>query len=570
MTALKNKPTNRDVIQQAYRDALFCKRVLIVLDDVQNAEQVAPLVPPAGCALIFTSQREFMVGNCSPHLIGRMSDEEAAELLRSLYPPLGAEDANALIGLCGGLPLALRIIGCHLKMLANRRGGVADVASYIKRLSDGRLDALNQGAPRAGLLKTLSKSLGLSEEHLTPPQKRAWWRLSVFGGSFDESAGRAVAEADDDLFETLESLSLLEYIGDRYRLHDIVRDFAQPRLKGDAALCHAAHLNHAAHFLAVLKESNRLIEEGGESTTAGLRLFDAEWQNIEAGQKWVCQNAETGDAVARLSIDYPSVGGHALNLRVHKGELIQWQQNALRGFERLESKDENDAKNEALLLHNLGLEHSKLGDMAEAIVYYQRSLTAIKRLENFYFEAVCRGNYGWACHKSERQQAALEHYRLGLEAVEQIPDAKKQLSARIGLLTNQGIAHKDAGEFDLALDCYEAMLQEARQIADLRMEGNVLGNIGIVYDLKEEHRLATEYFDKQYALAEAMKDKRGQASALFNKALATHALKDTAAAIRLAETALVLYQLIDDPMTADVEQELTQWRDELNAVDRRP
>jgi tetratricopeptide (TPR) repeat protein len=557
----------RAEIAQIYRDTLSSKRVLIVLDGVQKAEQVISLLPPsATCGLLFTSRQGFMFGDHLPYIVGRMDDKnakEATKLLRRLSVPASLSDAEAkkLIELCAGLPLAIRIVGCHLGLQANERGGFADVASYIEKLEAGRLAALDQGAADAGE-ETVSASLKLSEAGLTAEQKKAWWRLAVFEGSFDRVAGGAVTEIEDSLLEALDTLvrrSLLECLGDRYRLHDVVRDFAQERLRKNGAQSHTAHLNHSAHYLDVLKESNRLFKEGGDFTEAALRLFDAEWPNIEAGQKWAQNNASKDNRAAQLCIDYPSAA-HILKLRLHPRTLMGWQVVALEGFQRLASKDVADNEKEALLRHNLGLAHSDLGEWPHAITYFQSSLVLMQELENSFYEAVCRGNYGWVFHKSNRKEEALAQYKQALQAANKIEDARQQSEAKITILTNWGIAHKNAGEFDLALACYEDIMTEAKQLKNRRLEAELWGNVGVVCDLKGEHQRAITYFRKQHTMAKKLGYKRGQASALFNQALATYAVKDTAAAIRLAEAARDLFQLLDDPMTAEVEEQLKEWR----------
>ncbi len=45
-----------------------------------------------------------------------------------------------------------------------------------------------------------------------------------------------------------------------------------------------ASLRHARYYEAVLRTADRLYLRGGKDARQGLRLFDAEWLNIHAGQ----------------------------------------------------------------------------------------------------------------------------------------------------------------------------------------------------------------------------------------------------------------------------------------------
>jgi len=113
-------------------------------------------------------------------------------------------DATALVRLCAGLPLALRIAGAHLAMDAGDAGagGAAAVASYIAALEAGRLGHLDAEASEVATdLATISATLRLSEDRLTGEERVAWRSLSVFTTSFDARAAAAVAGAGDAFVE---------------------------------------------------------------------------------------------------------------------------------------------------------------------------------------------------------------------------------------------------------------------------------------------------------------------------------------------------------------------------------
>ncbi|MEU3410215.1 BTAD domain-containing putative transcriptional regulator [Streptomyces sp. NPDC006658] len=126
-----------------YRTRLSGRRVLVVLDDAWDADQIRPLIPgDAGCAVLVTSR------NALPDLTARegvqrvavdgLDDEETLALLGRLLGPERVDReplaAMALGKYCGGLPLVLRILSTRL---AQHPG--LGIARYYAELQAGGL-----------------------------------------------------------------------------------------------------------------------------------------------------------------------------------------------------------------------------------------------------------------------------------------------------------------------------------------------------------------------------------------------------------------------------------------------
>jgi transcriptional regulator with XRE-family HTH domain len=105
-----------------YRSLLAGKRVLILLDNARDAEQVAPLLPGSpGCVTVVTSRSQLTdlvaAGGAMPVGLDLPSDEEAWQLLarRVGAHRVTAEPAAVaqIVARCGRLPLALAIAAAH-------------------------------------------------------------------------------------------------------------------------------------------------------------------------------------------------------------------------------------------------------------------------------------------------------------------------------------------------------------------------------------------------------------------------------------------------------------------------
>ncbi|MFF4196087.1 BTAD domain-containing putative transcriptional regulator [Nonomuraea sp. NPDC001831] len=250
-----------------YRSLLSDRRILVLLDNARDADQVSPLLPGSpGCATIVTSRAK-LADLPAARLIDLdvMEPDEALSLFASVAGPerVAAEHGAAMdvVAACGFLPLAVRIVAARL---AARPSWT--VASLVPRLADEqrRLDELRVG----NLAVEATFALGYGQ--LEPAQARAFRLLSLPKGP-DISIGAAAAvlamnvyEAEE-LLESLVDMSLLEATAPgRYRFHDLLRLFARRVLdKTERPQDKTLALRRLLGFyLASSRSAHRLAYEG--------------------------------------------------------------------------------------------------------------------------------------------------------------------------------------------------------------------------------------------------------------------------------------------------------------------
>jgi DNA-binding SARP family transcriptional activator/tetratricopeptide (TPR) repeat protein len=219
-----------------YRSRIADRRILIVADDAASAEQVRPLIPgTAGCALLVTSR------SCLESLAGArllpldvLSASDAAGLLTAMVGAdrvrASSEAVASLIQACGSLPLALRIAGA--KLAARPSWPLVVLARRISGAQD-RLAELES----ADL--SVRASIASSYQSLPERSRRAFALLSLLGpADFAEwVVGALLGEPDAaGVVNSLTDQSMLTALGPdatgepRYRLHDLLRDFAAEQL----------------------------------------------------------------------------------------------------------------------------------------------------------------------------------------------------------------------------------------------------------------------------------------------------------------------------------------------------
>jgi DNA-binding SARP family transcriptional activator len=219
-----------------YRSRLAGRRALIIADDAATAAQVRPLIPgTAGCALLVTS-RARLEGLDAAHLmpLDVMTPDDAVGLLARIVGShrVAAEPraAGELVQACGMLPLAVRIAATKLAARPSW-----PLAAMVRRITgrNGRLRELETGD------LSVRASIATSYKSLPDHSRRAFSLLARLGpADFAEWViGALLGEPDvADLIDELVGQSLLTPLGadstgePRYRLHDLLREYAAERL----------------------------------------------------------------------------------------------------------------------------------------------------------------------------------------------------------------------------------------------------------------------------------------------------------------------------------------------------
>ncbi len=515
-------PEGGDELAGLYRSTLHGQRALLLIDNAASRQQVEPLIPPASCALLVTSRFHFTLPGIFTKDLDELPQEDAEALLRRIAPRIG-EAAAEIAALCGRLPLALRLAG---SVLAEKEW--LTPAEYARRLTSQK--------ERLGLIEA---SLATSYDLLNDEQRARWRQLAVFPGTFDAVGAAAVWEREvepaRDALGELMNASLVEYEGERYRLHDLARVFADSRLSD--AEREAAGLRHADHYGRVLGAADDLYLKGGASLLTGLALFDAEWGNVKAGQAWAASRSTADSEAARLCNYYPDAGAYCLVLRLHPRERIAWLDSALAAARRTHKRMEEGSH-----LGNLGAVYSVLGEPRRAIEHYERQLTIVSEIGDRQGESNALGSLGNAYVDLGEPRRAIEHYERQLAIVRKIDDRRGEGKA----LGNLGTAYLALGEWRRAIEHFEQRLAIAREIGDRHGEGNVMGNLGIAYQNLGEPQRAIEHYEQHLAIACEIGDRRGEGYALGNLGIAYKRLAEPQRAIEYYDRQLAIARDIGD------------------------
>lgn len=272
-------PGPRVPVDFAERSALFRsltmdRRLVVLLDDAATAAQVRPLLPGGGNVVVVTSRWRLSgltVDGSHPLHLEPMPTEAAVELLADTLADgrvaAQMDEARALVDLCAGLPLAVRVAGARLAARPLRR-----ITTMVQALSEER-DRL-EGLAIEGDHNVLA-ALDLSYQGLPADAARLYRLLGLHPGP-EFGAGVAAALLAEPggserrartrtarLLDVLHDANLLVDAGDeRYRFHDLVRLHAYAKAEEDETRQQraAAQRRLADHYLATATRAEETVD----------------------------------------------------------------------------------------------------------------------------------------------------------------------------------------------------------------------------------------------------------------------------------------------------------------------
>lgn len=275
-----------------FRNLLNGRRVLIVADNVETAEDVADLMPPTlGSLLIATTQSRFDLPGAAKVSLDVLAEPEGTALTQLIAPRAG-KVATLLARMCSHHPLAIRIACGTL----NARPDISPEDFIL------RLEGVSE---RAKLVRT---ALDLSLANASEQIGRFLAAISVFPVDFDMAGIAEVWDGptgqSDNLIATVIGRHMIEWDErrKRYSLHDLVRAYVTEAT--DQQLRSFFATRHAHYYADQCLRIEELYRKGGESSFSALHLFDAESTNIAGGFFFSAANTATDESAARVCTSF--------------------------------------------------------------------------------------------------------------------------------------------------------------------------------------------------------------------------------------------------------------------------
>ncbi|WP_084468911.1 AfsR/SARP family transcriptional regulator [Nocardiopsis trehalosi] len=504
-----------------YRARLAGRRMLLVLDDAADADQVRPLLPPAeGSAVLVTSRRRLadLLG-ARPVELGMLDVRAGRALLVSACRPAGVAldpaTAERISAACGGLPLALRLAAGRL---TGRRAWPPQVLA--ERLADE--------SRRLGVLGVPPGS-AVDADALPGPAAAAFRALGVLGPApamptwvIGALTGRPDAE---DVVDALVDAHVIDPVGvdavgqPRFALHDLVRLCAREAARGGAAERRRTAERVSGGWLALTDLAAAALPvspfvprvdgaarwpvdpRARERAAAHPRAwFDAERRALVAA---VDQAAGAGlaDHAWELAVSLVPY----FDMRAHYDDWDRTHRAALAAV-----RAAGQRRGEAALLRGLGQVRAYEGDHEQATVLFARSRRLFADAGDERGATIATTGLATVARMRGRYDEALELARRALAGSAAAGDAHGEALARAAV----GRIHRARGDRDAALHWLTGALEVSRAAGDAHREAHVLYEIGLLRAAEGDRAAALTRFRAALGIFRRIGDTEGVADAI--------------------------------------------------------
>ncbi|WP_432974272.1 BTAD domain-containing putative transcriptional regulator [Dactylosporangium sp. CA-233914] len=553
-----------------YRSFVAGRRMLLVLDNARDADQVRPLLPGSpGCMVIVTSRNHLTglaaVEGAVPLVLDAIPAPDARQLLvnrlgsaRTAAEPRAVDE---IIARCAGLPLALAIAAARasthptfrLSALASElqdtRGSLdafsgEDAASDLRRVFSSSYRTLSDAAAR------LFRLLG---QHPGP---------DIAAAAAASLAGVPAGEAQSLLSEVARAHLITEHLPGRYTFHDLLRSYAaelvhrvEPERERRAAIGRTLeHYVHAAHAaaMALYPQSDPIALDPPDVAVTPEEHLDADralaWFAAERAVlvAAVEQASATGFDVHACRL--ATVAARFLDPRGHSRDVLAIHQIALRAARRL-----GDRPALADAHRGLARSYTRQGRHDDAHSHLRHALELYTSLGDRVGQAHTRRGLARSLARQGGYWAAIRHTDRAIALYR----AADHRAGEADALNALGWYHAQLGHFCRAIAYCERALVLHEAVGDRSGMANTLDSLGYAHVHLRDHEQGTRYLRRALRLHRHTGDRYHEADTLAHLGDAQGAAGDAAAADRSWRESLAIFRELGHPDADSVQRRIT-------------
>jgi DNA-binding SARP family transcriptional activator/tetratricopeptide (TPR) repeat protein len=548
-------PSTLDGQTALYRSLLADRRVLVLLDNARDADQVRPLLPGSpGCLVVVTSRHRLTslvaTDGAHPLALDLLSEDEARQLLvRRLGPHrvAGADDAiPKIIAACARLPLALSIVAA--RAATSPHMPLAGLVDELDEENCCLLDAFDGGDRTTNVRNVFSWSY----RQLSAPAAQLFRLLGLHPGpdastsAIASLVGAPPSRVRPILAELTRAHLIIERVPGRFTLHDLLRAYARELVHGqdpDDTRRQALH-RLLDHYLHTSHRADRLLRPDRDDSIS-----------LDRVQPLVTVHSPTDhrDALAWFTAEHSVLlatvaqaadrefDNHSWQLawtltlyfdrRGHWHDAASAQQTALRSAERLE-----DPYAQAVSHGCLAYAYIRLSRHDEAHTHLVRALWLYEQLDDNAGQAHVHRTMTWVLDRQGHYREALPHARRAFELF----GAAGHEAGQARTLNAMGWFHTQLGEYEDGLRYCHRAFELQRAIGDRFGQADTLDSIGRAHHDLGQYQEAAFHYRQALILYREFGDRFNEADTLVSLGDTHIAVGDTRAAVASWRDALVI------------------------------
>jgi tetratricopeptide (TPR) repeat protein len=503
-----------------WRNKLSYKKVIIVFDNVKFKTQIDALIPSSRNTLVLITSRNRLTDLFdAQHLqINVLKESSSIDLLKEIsknhddkYLSLFASIAKKY----GNLPLALQIIASRIRGRSMK---------YIKRLLeiDRPLSSLKTSESNA-----VYESFNISYLLLDDEQKSIIQIASITpGASFTSASCAALLKIEThNAFEALEALydqRLIEEIGeDRYRLHDLIRDFSREKY----AEFHSEQEKNTAlkrlidFYSACILHCNKTLypDQFGMDVN---KTVNGEIENLPLGREdvfvWLKDEIENILACLQIAanenwseeyLQLSHVLSHYIRRCLSSWRVIEIQQAAYDFSVKM-----GDETQIAMSLTELALAQHQAGEFSTAIKTFNDAELRWRALGQDAGLAYALANHGFTLERLGEYPAALIILKEALSINKKI----ENMYGAAFTLNSKGAVYWRMEEYKTAKTIFEEAIKIRRELEDYLGLGSTINNLAFTYLKMGNVKKARIGFEESLLISQSYSDYYGQAVTINN------------------------------------------------------
>ncbi|MEO3874154.1 tetratricopeptide repeat protein [Nonomuraea sp. B12E4] len=475
-----------------YRSILAGQRVLVVLDNAAEPDQIRSLIPPEAGSRMLVTSRDRLSGLVALESAGSVTldvldQDEAIDLLAETIGKdrvrSEPQTAARLAELCARLPLALRVAGAKVAGSPHKT-----LAQYVAELGDH--DLLSHLEVEGDRRTAVRGAVGRSHEALAPAGRRLFRLIGLVPNTGVTVAGAAAlsgySPADTaKLLDDLARVHLMNAGPDRYTCHDLLVTYAAERAEEeDPPAEREAAINRYFDFYL------RTIVAVGEHVDACAvkpapdgpvtEVMPLTFGSMADAKDWLYREWNT---IAALIARAAERGPYFMAWRLADAlrDVLPWNWPVPESLRIAElglkaARIEQDSMGQGAMLLCIGYAQWRIADLDAAIDAYRQALPFLRRVGWRTGESAVLRASGVALAQAGAPEQAIGRFRRALAIDRELGNRAGEASS----LGNLASLYLDLGRLHDSEARHRQALAAAIQIGTRRLEAVVLTNLGVI------------------------------------------------------------------------------------------